>query len=99
MSERIHALAQFLLGKPSLEECSLDELQHLTKRYPYFAPAQFLLLQKLKTSGSPDAEAQQRKAVLFYHDPLQFEYFASPENFLVDEAELSSNIPAEAEPV
>ena len=77
MSERIQALAQLLPGKSSLNECSVDELQHLTKRYPYFAPAQFLLLQKLKVTGSPDAEAQQRKAVLYYHDPLQFDNFVS----------------------
>ncbi|RYZ58655.1 MAG: hypothetical protein EOO14_09445, partial [Chitinophagaceae bacterium] len=85
MSERIHALAQHLLGKASVEECSLEELQHLTKRYPYFAPAQFLLLQKLKETGSPDADAQQRKAVLYFHDPLQFDHFLSAESYDVDE--------------
>ncbi|NTS41523.1 hypothetical protein HRG84_11465 [Flavisolibacter sp. BT320] len=85
MSERIHALAQHLLGKSSVEECSLEKLQHLTKRYPYFAPAQFLLLQKLKETGSPDAEAQQRKAVLYFHDPLQFDLFLSAESHVVDE--------------
>ena len=89
MSERIHALAQLLPGKNALDECSVDELQHLTKRYPYFAPAQFLLLQKLKSIGSPDAEAQQRKAVLYYHDPLQFDYFVSSEKFFIDEALLT----------
>lgn len=86
MSERIHALAQLLPGKSSLDECSVDELQHLTKRYPYFAPAQFLLLQKLKATGSPDAQAQLHKAVLYYHDPLQFDYFVSSDKFYVDEA-------------
>lgn len=91
MSERIHALAQLLPGKSSLDECSVDELQHLTKRYPYFAPAQFLLLQKLKAIGSPAAEAQQRKAVLYYHDPLQFDYFVSSDKFYVDDAMLTKN--------
>jgi hypothetical protein len=86
MSERIHALAQLLLGKASLEECSIEELQHLTKRYPYFAPAQFLLLQKLKAIASPDYESQQRKAVLYFHDPLQFDYFVSSDKFYFDES-------------
>ncbi|MDQ3279438.1 MAG: hypothetical protein M3Q06_14005 [Bacteroidota bacterium] len=85
MSERIHALAQHLLGKSSIEECSLEEIQHLTKRYPFFAPAQFLLLQKLKATGSPDAVTQQRKAVLYFHDPLQFDHFISGENYYTND--------------
>ncbi|HEV7331105.1 MAG TPA: hypothetical protein VGN63_08710 [Flavisolibacter sp.] len=85
MSERIHALAQHLLGKSSVEECSLEELQHLTKRYPFFAPAQFLLLQKLKETGSPDAAVQQRKAVLYFHDPLQFDHFLSADSYTTDD--------------
>lgn len=85
MSERIHALAQHLLGKSSIEECSLEELQHITKRFPYFAPAQFLLLQKLKEAGSPDAAAQQRKAVLYFHDPLQFDHFLSADDYAMDD--------------
>ena len=88
MGERIHALAQLLLGKSTVEECSLEEIQHLVKRYPYFAPAQFLLLQKLKSEGLPELAAQQQKAVLYYPDPLQFEYFISSDKFYVDEASL-----------
>jgi hypothetical protein len=85
MSERIHALAQHLLGKSSIEECSLEELQHITKRFPFFAPAQFLLLEKLKAAGSPDAAAQQRKAVLYFHDPLQFDHFLSADDYSMDD--------------
>ena len=44
MSERIHVLAQQLLGKPSIEECDLEEIRNMVNDYPYFAPAQFLLL-------------------------------------------------------
>lgn len=84
MSERIHALAQLLLGKASIEECSLEEIKQLTDSYPYFAPAQFLLLQKLKTESSSEAVAQRQKAILYYPDPLHFDYFVSPEKFEVD---------------
>jgi hypothetical protein len=89
MSERIHALAQLLPGKASLEEYSLEELQHLTKRYPYFAPAQFLLLQKLKAAGAADFETQYRKAVLYFHDPLLFESFISSDRFHADEPDVA----------
>lgn len=91
MSERIHGLAHLLPGKTSLDDYSVDEIQQLTRRYPYFAPAQFLLLQKLKESGSPDFVAQQRKAVLYFHDPLQFEAFVSAENFSIDELPVQKN--------
>jgi len=86
MSDRIQALAQQVTGKKSIDDCSIDELQHMAKRHPYYAPVQFLLLQKLRQSGTPEqAEAQYRKAVLFYHDPLLFEYFISSNKFYVEE--------------
>jgi hypothetical protein len=98
MSNRIHALAQQLTGKKSIEECSIDELRHMAKRHPYFAPAQFLLLQKLRQSGTPEeAEAQYRKAVLFFHDPLLFEQFISSNKFYVDGLGMMSEAPVQPE--
>lgn len=85
MSNRIHALAQQLTGKASVEECSLEEVQHIAQRYPYFAPAQFLLVQKLGEINSPELETQERKAVLFFHDPLLFQSFISSDNFYTEE--------------
>ena len=90
MSNRIHALAQQLTGKATIEECSLEEVKHIAKRFPYFAPAQFLLLQKLRQLNLPEADNQHKKAVLFFHDPLLFDYFISSDKFYVDEALLFS---------
>lgn len=81
MSERIHVLAQQLFGKASIDECDLQEIKNLVNRYPYFAPAQFLLLEKLKKENAPEYSAQLQKAVLYYHDPLEFEYFISSDRF------------------
>jgi hypothetical protein len=81
MSERIHVLAQQLFGKSSVDECDLQEVKDLANRYPYFAPAQFLLLEKLKKENAPDYTAQLQKAVLYYHNPLEFEYFISSDRF------------------
>lgn len=86
MSERIHVLTQQLLGKPSLASCSLSEVRQLADRFPYFAAAQFLLLEKLKESSSPEYTAQLQKAVLYYHDPISFEYFFNEERFYTDES-------------
>src|SRR5215217_4077648 len=85
MSERIHVLAQQLFGRSSVEECDLQEIKDLAQRYPYFAPVQFLLLEKLKQENSPDYHAQLQKAVLYYHNPLEFEYFISSGRFYTDE--------------
>jgi hypothetical protein len=92
MSERIHVLAQQLFGKTSVEECDLQEIRDLAESYPYFAPAQFLLLGKLKQESSPDYPAQLQKAVLYYQNPLEFEYFISSDKFYteVDFTELPS---------
>src|SRR5436305_11494849 len=91
MSKRIHKLARQLFDKPSVEECTYEEVNELAQRFPYFAPAQFLLLEKLKQSGSPLYESQLQKAVLYYHDPLVFEYFISSDRFY-SEAELEEDL-------
>jgi hypothetical protein len=81
MSERIHVLAQQLFGKSSVDECDLQEVKDLANRYPYFAAAQFLLLEKLKKENAPEYPAQLQKTVLYYHNPLEFEYFISSDRF------------------
>lgn len=93
MSERIHVLAQQLFGKSSVDECDLQEVKDLANRYPYFAPAQFLLVEKLKKENSPEYPAQLQKAVLYYHNPLEFEYFIDSERF-ESELDLEDNFPA-----
>jgi hypothetical protein len=81
MSERIHVLAQQLFGKSSVDDCDLQEIKDLVSRFPYFAPAQFLLLEKLKRDKASEYPAQLQKAVLYYHNPLEFEYFISSDRF------------------
>src|SRR5690349_8625573 len=84
MSERIHVLAQQLFNKASLEECNLQEVTNLSQQYPYFAPAQLLLLEKLKQEKDASYEPQLQKAVLYYADPLEFEYLIAAEKFHTD---------------
>jgi len=84
MSERIHALAHRLLGKATIEECDLQEVKNLAQRFPYFASAQFLLLEKLKQEGSAAYPAQVQKSILYYHDPLSFQYFIDSDRFYTE---------------
>ena len=87
MSKRIHALAQRLLGKNTIDDCELEEIRSLARRYPYFAPAQFLLLEKLKQEGSDEYPIQCQKSVLYYHNPLEFQYFISSDRFYTEVAD------------
>ena len=84
MSERIHALAQHLFGKATIEECDLSEVKGLANRYPYFASAQFLLLEKLKQEGAEEYNAQLQKAILYYPDPIAFQYFINSDRFYTE---------------
>src|SRR5947209_1618460 len=88
MSEKKHVLAQQLFGKSSIEECTLQEAKKLVQRYPYFAPARYLLLEKLRMEGSSEYEEQLQKAVLYYPDPLEFDYFISSNKFYTDDSDL-----------
>ena len=84
MSERIHALALHLFGKATIEECDLSEVKGLAQRYPYFAPAQFLLLEKLKQERSDLYDAQLQKSILYYPDPLGFQYFINADRYYTE---------------
>lgn len=80
MSKRFDLITQQLLGK-DLNDCSAEELQRLTEQYPYFAPAQFALLKKLKQTDSPAYKTQVQKAILYYHNPFLFDVFMNEENY------------------
>ena len=62
MGKRIHTLAQHLLGKDSVDQCSLEEISDYANKYPFVAAAQFLLLEKYK-GDEPAFLAQKQKAI------------------------------------
>jgi tetratricopeptide (TPR) repeat protein len=79
MSAEMNVLSEQVVKK-SFKDCSIEELQKLTADFPYFAPAHFLLLKKL----DPVTEAyrkQYQKAILYFNDPLSFEYFINRSSF------------------
>jgi hypothetical protein len=73
MNSDVDELALAVLKKP-LQECSLEELQELTEKYPYFGPAQFLLAKKfsepsLYSDNDPaHYEEQVQKASLYFQN-------------------------------
>lgn len=80
MTNRFDVLTQQLFQK-NIIDCSVEELQNLADENPYFAPAQYALLIKLKEKDYEKYQAQFQKAILYYHDPLSFNQFINEENY------------------
>ena len=56
MHELINKLAFSLFRKNNLEQCSIDEIEHLARQYPYLSSAQLLLAAKQKQTDHSDFE-------------------------------------------
>ncbi len=72
MNIAVNELTQSVAGKPSLHDCSIEELQQLVNQYPYFGPAQFLLAKKLKEENSSLLKDHIAKARLYFRDTLWY---------------------------
>jgi len=86
MDARFNHLSQQIFDKP-LNECSEHEIRSFVEEHPYFSPVQFLLLKKLD-KNSEVYQVQYQKAILYYHDPVAFD-------FLVNAGEFDSDIEKE----
>ena len=95
MSESTQALADLLPGKDSVDDYTLHEIEQLTQQYPYFAPAQFLLLKKLKQADPGQYQKALQKARLYYHDPLQLEWILSSDKFQLELNDLPDEVESE----
>ncbi len=76
MDDRFNILAGAILDKP-LDQCTVMELQNLADKYPFFAPAHFLLLKKKESAGE-DVSTLTQRSILYFHHPLAFEHFIHP---------------------
>jgi hypothetical protein len=81
MGGRFSELAQYLFDHSTMEACSVEEIQSLVDRYPYFAPARFLLVEKLKQVDPEAYNHQLSKAILYYHNPLEFQWLIDAGRF------------------
>ena len=74
MNSTVNEITKSITGKPSLNECSVDELQQLTNQYPFYGPAQFLLVKKLKCESSPLLASHVQKALLYFQNQVWLNY-------------------------
>lgn len=70
MSPAIDEIVRSFLQKESLEECSIQELQQLSRKDPYSGIAQLLLTEKLKAGNANAYNEQFQKTTLYFHNPL-----------------------------
>ncbi len=70
MNPLFDQLVQSVFQKNSLGECSVQELEQLTSRYPYFGTAQLLLVKKLQAEDPEKFTDQFHKTSLFFQNPL-----------------------------
>jgi len=74
MNFTVNEITNSIAGKPSLSECSVDELRQIASQYPFFGPAQFLYVKKLKEVDSWQLKEQIHKASLYFQNPLWLDH-------------------------
>ena len=79
MNDRVSTLVRSVLKKDSLSDCTIEELQKLAAEYPYFSPAQFLLVQKLKETNQELYNEQIQKLSLHFYNPLWLDHILEQE--------------------
>ncbi len=66
MQVSLSTIAQVLLNKPSVEECSINEIKKLCADYPWLSTARLLLVYKLKAIQDPTWKSAYEQAQLFF---------------------------------
>lgn len=74
MNVPVNEITKSLTGKLSLRDCSIDELQQLVNRYPFFGPAQLLFAKKLKDQNTSSDNKHIQRASLFFQNPVWFDH-------------------------
>lgn len=70
MKNAVNNLLYSVLQKHDLDECTIEELQHMADEYPYFGPAHVLLAAKLKTGNKEKYEQYFQKTLLYFNNPF-----------------------------
>lgn len=70
MHNEINTITQQLFHKENLEKVSEEDLDHFISRYPYVAPARFLLAKKKHDSDASNPGSEEVTAGLYFNNPL-----------------------------
>src|ERR1700712_3797187 len=72
-------IVQHLFHQPSLHSVTVDELENMAVKHPYFAAAHFLLLKKMQDTAHPQFTNQLHKTTIYFNNPLWLQYLLQPE--------------------
>src|SRR6185436_5871114 len=98
MHELINKLAFSLFRKNNLEECSIEEIGHLARQYPYFSSAQLLLVAKQKETDHSDFEKQLIATSLHVNHPLWLDHLLNstpPEKIIIEQKIIATEVDEE----
>lgn len=87
MSNQFSHITLPLLGKKSIEECSLSSIRQLCADYPWLATAHLLLTKKLKDAQDPAWEDAYEKASLFFPSTIWLNFLLDSDKQKVNSAE------------
>ncbi len=79
MHELINKLAFSLFKKNSLEECNVEEIAELVRKFPYFSSGQLLLAAKQKQANNEAFEKQLTTTLLHVDNPLWLDHLLNSE--------------------
>ena len=68
MSNAIDQIVHSVLQKENLDQCSVHELEQLTKQYPYFGTAHLLLAAKLKAKDKNAFDEYLQKTQIYFNN-------------------------------
>ncbi|HEX3025528.1 MAG TPA: hypothetical protein VHP12_09970 [Chitinophagaceae bacterium] len=93
MNAALEKVLYHLTQKSNLTDISVDDLSHLAKNYPFFAPAQLALAVKLKQNNDFESQTQLQKTALYFPNInwLQYQLMnGEAKNFKPNEINTSS---------
>lgn len=84
-------IVQQLFGVTSLSDVNTTELSQVASKHPYFGPIQFLLSQKLKEAQHYEADAQLKKAAVYFTNPYWLNYLLHENEIAAADFEIEEN--------
>lgn len=74
MNKQLVDTVFYVTGKGELQTTEKNDIENILREHPYFAPAQLLLVAKLKNENSYNIKEQTQKASLFFNNSRWFQY-------------------------
>ena len=99
MQQEIRSITQHLFQKESLDELSVEELDSFILKYPYAAPARFLLAKKKFNANGNEVSPEAITAGLYFNNPLWLQWQLSNNEPSIEEKDNEASEAGEEVPI